>query len=640
VTSHRSISLLALTAFVGLAVPATAPAAAHHHRAPAALPRIKAVSPLAAAQPGARVAVRVTLAGRSGRTHLSFLLSPKPRPGGSARRLGSGATVPAVKQGHSLQITRTIVIPRRTKIAHWYLLACVGSGRPSRCASAGLPVLAPPSPRNISVQTDGAHAASARIAAATGGTVTATGADGSTYALTLPPNALTSDETITLTPVSSLAGLKAGSPAAGVQIAPDGLSLLAPGRLTITPAKAVPVARQIAYFWHGIGQGSGLYAPNPDPKSFTLTLDHFSGYELVDGSAADRAALANQPVAVQDRYADLAAAAAAARDAGDSGAAAARFQAALIAFYKTQYEAVVKPALDAAAGDDTLANSALQLGLSWAHDVAALGAGFDAETRSVMSQMAAILDNALVRSAQRCTTDVAFTQRVLYLAHLRAVLGVGDAATAGDFAKAQRCLQFVLDFTATTADSQHYFYGSDVQLKGLKISALGPDTANQVNAPAPVSGTVQYTRLTESGGCPVSWEPSQELKPFTVYRLEIDSTLREVVDAAGHTTFQSPPPSVGLIMSPGMYQEHYSRSCPGSNSPPTEETDMMFTGDFMILHQDEVNLLPNTVAFELLGWTPGSNGVLAQKTYDQTWSDGQVSDRQQSTFTLRYDAGG
>src|SRR5690348_8653382 len=56
-------------------------------------------------------------------------------------------------------------------------------------------------PINATVTTDTTHAATA-IVDWEGGTVTATGADGTTYTLEIPPGALDDSATITLTPIS------------------------------------------------------------------------------------------------------------------------------------------------------------------------------------------------------------------------------------------------------------------------------------------------------------------------------------------------------------------------------------------------------------------------------------------------------
>jgi hypothetical protein len=629
-----SRSRILLPAALCAVTAAAAPAAALAKTKPGPLPKLQTVSPLATAMPGARVPVRTVAKGRSARARLSYLLSADRRPSKSDARIGA-TNLPALRPGTTATATTTVKIPARGKIGSWYLLACVGAGKTPQCSAVPLPVLSNPTPCTVWVPTDATHAASALISAADGGTLTATGADGSTYTLTLPAGALASDETISLTPVSSLRGLGAGTPAAGAQITPDGLALLKPATLVITPAHPVPVARQTGYFWHGTGRESGLYPPNPEPKSFTLTLYHFSGYALVDADRAARTAISNQPTNVQDRYADYVKAVSAARAADDKGPAQAALAKATLALLQTQLDAVVKPALAAAATDDRLAVSAVQTGLTWAHQAQVLGA-FDAEARQVLTQVVAILRNALEQSAKRCSTNVAFTERVLYLAHVLAVLGAGDAQSQSDLQKAQKCLQFQLDFTASSTDGGEAQFFADVQLKGLKLSALGATTTNQVNSPTPFSGSVQYTRLGESGGdCSWSFSAPQETEPFTVYRLEIDSTLREVVDAKGHATFQTPAPAVGMEMSPGSYSEPFTVQCPHGGG--VSGAQKIFSGSWWLLHQSEVTQQGHYI---LLGWTPGTDGVLAQKTYDQTLTDGNgVSISQQSTFTIKYATG-
>ena len=84
----------------------------------------------------------------------------------------------------------------------------------------------PANPVNITVSTDSAHAAAETITAANGGTITATGADGTIFTLTVPANALLTDEAVTMTPISSVGGLLiSGGLVAGVQLAPEGLRL-------------------------------------------------------------------------------------------------------------------------------------------------------------------------------------------------------------------------------------------------------------------------------------------------------------------------------------------------------------------------------------------------------------------------------
>ncbi len=635
---NRSSILPALILGAVAALPATASAKAAPKATAGPLPKLQAVAPLATAMPGARVPVRTTVKGRSARTRLNYLLSADRRPSSSDRRLGA-VTLPALGAGHTRTVTQTLTIPARGRIGSWYLLACMGAGAHPQCTAVPLPVLAKPSPRSVSVATDAAHAASQLIPATAGGTVAATGADGSTYTLVLPAGALASDETITLTPVSSLRGLKAGTPAAGVQIAPDGLALIKPATLTITPAHPVPLADQTGYFWHGAGQESGLYPSTTDRKSFTLTLNHFSGYELVDGNRVARKQLANQPTDVQDRYADWAQAVADLR-AHWSDSAQSIFDSTLGDYLQTQFDAVVKPELLAAESDDTLVFDAMQRGLAWAHTTQAFGGGFHDEAWWVLQEMDKITDNALKQSAKRCSRNVAYTQRVLYFARIRAGSGQPEDESTSEFLQAEKCMQFQLDFTSQTLENAGWQFVADVQVKDLKVPAIGISYLNQlakIDPPPPPSTSVQYTRLGETtggDGCAWSFGGPQESQPFTVYRLSIDATLREVIGHNGHSTFQTPPPAIVMEMTPGAYTEPFTVQCPHNSFSGAQK---VFTGGWIGTHQSEVTPQGHWV---LQNWTPGSDGVLAQKTYDQTLAGGRgTSIRQQTTLTIKYATG-
>jgi hypothetical protein len=627
---------LALIAALGAAAALPASAGA------ATLPKIATVAPLADAWPGAHVPVAAVVRGggaRSGRTRIQYLLSRDGRLGRGDRALGRAHAIPALAPHRSRRSTSVITIPARTRLGRWYLLACVGSGARRRCVSVPLPILAKPSARGVTVLADPAHAATQRIAAATGGTVTATGADGSRYTLVLPANALISDETISLTPVTGLRGLRGhGRPAAGVQLSPDGLVLLRPATLTIAPARGVPVARQIGYSWHGSGRESGLYPPTLDANSFTMRLVHFSGYELIDGGAADRASLANQPTNVQDRWAEVEAAAAAARAGGDTPAATARFTRAMHDYLQTQYDAVVKPQLEAAMGDDTLAYAALQAGLAWAHNAAVLGAGFAAEQRYVTDAMVTILDNAIRASAARCDAgQIAFVQRMLAIARIRAVLGSPESNA--DLDAIQKCLQFRLDFTANSTMNAGWVWKSTVEVKDLGISALaGPAASGAGSVTAPVKYTSQ-TEVSHGAGCVWSFGATQEQEPFTVYSLSLDASLREVIGSGGRATFQTPPPSFTLDMSPGTYFESAQGHCPGAKMPLTTDKLATYFGSWYWTHRGEAT---GTNRYVLTGWSAGGGGQLAQLHFDRTvpapgcpcsWS-------QQSTFIIRQAAGG
>ena len=116
----------------------------------------------------------------------------------------------------------------------------------------------PPGGYGVVVTVDQSRAVSSDIPT-DGGAISATASDGSVFTLTIPPNALLSDERITMTPVSSIDGLPlSGGLAAAVSLAPAGLQLFQPAILTIVPARAVALAEEITFAWRGNGGSSSM----------------------------------------------------------------------------------------------------------------------------------------------------------------------------------------------------------------------------------------------------------------------------------------------------------------------------------------------------------------------------------------------
>jgi hypothetical protein len=138
-----------------------------------------------------------------------------------------------------------------------------------------------PSPTTVSSSTDDSRAATATIGSA-GGTLMATAADGSKFMLVVPPNALSADTDITMTPIASTTGAP-WSQASGVRLEPEGLQFLQFATLTIEPASAVPVAQQVVA---GALKGSELFLALPDVGSALsrIHLLHFTDYWLTNMS--------------------------------------------------------------------------------------------------------------------------------------------------------------------------------------------------------------------------------------------------------------------------------------------------------------------------------------------------------------------
>lgn len=148
-------------------------------------------------------------------------------------------------------------------------------------------VFTPPSdPINISVSLNADQSAEA-IIPVEGGTLSVTGADGTTYSLSIPPDALLNETAIRMVPVESIAGMPFGTETHAVQLYPEGLTFNNFVTLTITPSAPIPVDQQIMFGYLGDGQDLVLAPPVMDSSEIKIQLLHFSGYGVSKGLLAD-----------------------------------------------------------------------------------------------------------------------------------------------------------------------------------------------------------------------------------------------------------------------------------------------------------------------------------------------------------------
>ena len=118
------------------------------------------------------------------------------------------------------------------------------------------------------------------VTLADGGTVSAEAADGTTFELVVPPQAVAEDTLIRLTPLTDVAveglGSDSHGPVYAVLLEPEGLQLFALARLTITPAEPIPVEDQLAFEAAGDGTDVQLALIDPASEPAVLLLEHFS----------------------------------------------------------------------------------------------------------------------------------------------------------------------------------------------------------------------------------------------------------------------------------------------------------------------------------------------------------------------------
>jgi len=195
----------------------------------------------------------------------------------------------------TLQITSatsaTLTLPdgRAIPLTRFYF-----SPTPTGNATSDAIFLAHANPANVSVTTDSKRVVT-QVVGVGGGTLNAADVNGNQYTLTIPANALTEDTAIQMTPITGMTGAWFASQfVAGVQFAPEGLSLAKLAVLTIVPATAVPLDRQTLVAAQGNGNDVHLAIPGLDPAQIQVSILHFSGYALMDMATSERIRLIAQ----------------------------------------------------------------------------------------------------------------------------------------------------------------------------------------------------------------------------------------------------------------------------------------------------------------------------------------------------------
>ncbi len=317
--------------------------------------------------------------------------------------------------------------------------------------------------------------ASAPMTIAEGGTVSATGADGTTYTLTIPPDALRSNVTITMTPLASIDGLPFGEgPAIGVQLEPSGLQLDAFATLDIDGQQVPAVSEQILYSYRGTGEALALAAPDLTVEGTRILLDHFSGYGVGNGLLTDI-----EPIRKRlggEAFDKLTTAVAAAlfveRSAIYLGSDVERVD--LSPYWAIFEEQILKPRLDAAG--DSCGNSLLAQQTAMGY----------VRQRQLLGEEDFTLDypggwrSLVVLGARACLEEEYDLCRVDHIVHRMipfwlglqrsfALLGVGDedaSVLAEAEQKVRDCLTFSIEYSSNTSgDTDEVLVTSDVQAK-------------------------------------------------------------------------------------------------------------------------------------------------------------------------------
>jgi uncharacterized membrane protein YphA (DoxX/SURF4 family) len=525
------------------------------------------------------------------------------------------------------------------------------SGNSSGSAAGANATLLAPHPKSVSVTLDTAKATTAVIPV-TGGTLTATGTDGSVFTLTIPDKALGGDEKVTMTPLSAVNGLPfSGGLVAGVQLEPDGLELFQMATLTIKPAKDVPIANQVAVSYHGTGDN--LYMQPLDPTSgISMHILHFSGNGVASGITGEIEEQAKNPPT------DAADQAAQQIDAEAAAAIAAERQAALTGQPPTQdvadilkgtlnnwFDQVVEPKVAAAQADYTLTDDAVYNALVWLRRLALLGAedSHQAQIDRLTAQVEELRKAYEKALGDRCISqhDVSAVLPLLSLERQFQLVGLKTSAEPGPLDTVKKCLRFELDFeTVSPFDLDGYPFAMHDRVMKLVLQPDFPSGDLTASQPHEILGVTSFNPFKR-------YDHPVSAQPFTV------SNMSFHMHFALRRNAKSPPPITGvtLTIDPGeVTGDVYDvppADYPDSNVPTyhcdNETLPGPYGGDcWAARHLSE--RIGTTTTFRIELEYVGT-ALFARKTYDiptpPCFPVGICGDeKEKTTFDLRHAPGG
>ena len=441
--------------------------------------------------------------------------------------------------------------------------------------------------KSISLRLDSGARVSEPIVAAEGGTLTATSSAGAKLTLTVAKGALAADTIVSLTPVTSATGLPSGARLlAGVQFGPESTPLGKGATLSIESSRLSAAKNIHAIAWFGNGSYVSLWPGKRNGTTFTLPVAHFSGAAVYEGS---RSGLL---------------------DAGGTS--------------RPYYEQVVRPKLQQALTNDSLAGEAIQVWKDWERAMQLAGVGDDylaTERREAASLVSKAVHNALDKSFQRCVNQHHVFKEVQTMIQIGRIAALGGAEPGTGslldeaFDKAGKCARFELDFETVIEVSWSLQGGSNsghetmhVRVQSLSLRPTGGSES--------FSKQIEYLtwdrlETDRTGGCSDEDDGFQLGDPFTVTRFELGES------------------SLSMEVLPGKPTESTVMHCGGEVHHGQAP---YYNNTFLMLHHDEVQGERILVS----GWDVPMGSLYARKTYERTVTLGVGTYTERTTFDLRH----
>ena len=467
---------------------------------------------------------------------------------------------------------------------------------------------------------DAAHATSAQLDH-TGGSIVAHGADGTTFSLEIPPDALLGPQTITMTPVSRVDGLPAsGGLVAGVELEPEGLRLLVPATLTIDPAVGpAPPNVAVTYAYAQGGENLILY-PRLDGDAIALPILHFSGYGAGSGGAGD-AQPPGSPTGPLDRYVQQYAGQRLLWNLGQITLEELNEQAIQI-FTNAYNEVVVRQLNDVKESCDKAGlEQAMQTAFDFLRLIQLWGFGED-ERMQPFTPLVFDLADQILRACQqkaydRCVSrnDPFVIVEMMYIARQLQMLGDEDPylTTFIENGLMESCLRFELDFESKIVHEHHSSVGvTTIRMKyrarqvPLRFNYGGNDFGRAIweggCSLLPEVVEIQLPVSLEGSGCSLTIEPQAS-------RFEVLAAWIGVMDDPSVS-------AVRVLYDPGDPQVNATLHCEETGSQPFPV--FQWFADYSFFHQNEHSVGYGGALFGAHNWEQLNSGpFFAKKSYER-----------------------
>jgi hypothetical protein len=355
----------------------------------------------------------------------------------------------------------------------------------------------PPQPVSVGVELS-PLTFNSPVSVENGGFLTLLGPNGAFYQLTIPPNAVVSDTTVTMTAISSISGSPLGDElVAGVKLEPEGLQLLEPATLAITPPAPLAIADEGPFSAEGDGAVFHLFPLDPNPAALQMRLTHFSLFGLLKTDAERRADMIRNTAADVGAQLEqeIAAEIEKARNGDGTIDAAATEQ--KLNYYRDR---VVRPMMALAESDHTIFREAVQKWLSWERQRGLLGFGGDeAFDGPTLDSFLRAFDNYVAHTIERCYEhDLGSMADLLSLARMASLMGFEERLDQNQaFDQIRKCATFTLEMDSTM----------EAQLNTCLLIDAG---ASDVQSMEHVTTAVEISGLTPGPwNAPIQWQAAE-----------------------------------------------------------------------------------------------------------------------------------